>query len=151
MDMNPHSLHPSHSRSSLHNDTIYSSTSHNYTRYYSAIHLPRPHNMSQHHPVNHQQFSHAQNYSHSHQNTSWATSSTMAPPPVLQEVYILDCKSCDTFLTNRGMRVSALCRCRCISLGRALLHVGCPFTPTRRSFILQRCAPCQLFCKPWST
>lgn len=101
--MNSHSLPPSHSHSSLHNDTIYSSTSHNYTRYYSTIPRPRPQNMSQHHPVIQ---THTQNYSHSHQNASWAPSSSMVVPPVLQEVYILDCKSCDTFLTNRGMRVS---------------------------------------------
>lgn len=28
------------------------------------------------------------------------------PPPVLHKVWILDCQSCGTFLTNRGMKVS---------------------------------------------
>ena len=32
------------------------------------------------------------------------------PPPILHKVWILDCQSCGTFLTNRGMKVS-LARC----------------------------------------
>lgn len=105
--MNSHSFPPSHSRSSLHNDTIYSSTSHNNIRYYSTIHRPRPHNMSNF-PHHRQPLSHTSHHSHTHQNSPWSASAMVPPPPVLQEVYILDCRSCDTFLTNRGMRVSRI-------------------------------------------
>jgi hypothetical protein len=37
------------------------------------------------------------------------------PPygPVLQKVWILDCRSCGKFLTNRGMKASALSHARC--------------------------------------
>ncbi|TFK20792.1 hypothetical protein FA15DRAFT_707806 [Coprinopsis marcescibilis] len=32
------------------------------------------------------------------------------PPPITHKVWILDCKSCDTFLTNRGMKAVLLLR-----------------------------------------
>lgn len=34
---------------------------------------------------------------------------TRLPPPILHKVWILDCQSCGTFLTNRGMKVSVKC------------------------------------------
>lgn len=36
------------------------------------------------------------------------TMTRVPPPPILHKVWILDCQSCGTFLTNRGMKVSIL-------------------------------------------
>jgi len=46
-----------------------------------------------------------QNASLSPSRTPWMPPQSHSPPPIPQEVFILDCKSCDTFLTNRGMSV----------------------------------------------
>ncbi|CDO75526.1 hypothetical protein BN946_scf184871.g7 [Trametes cinnabarina] len=37
---------------------------------------------------------------------------SMPPPPIPHKVWILDCKACGTFLTNRGMKVSLFLRPR---------------------------------------
>lgn len=31
------------------------------------------------------------------------------PPPIPHKVWILDCRSCGAFLTNRGMKVTGFC------------------------------------------
>lgn len=68
------------------------------------------------------------------------------PPPVLHKVWIVDCKACGGFLTNRGMKVSIVTSCL---VTRATLI---PFPPggsppsTKRPAVLNGCDAHQLFC-----
>lgn len=48
------------------------------------------------------------------------------PPNIAHKVWILDCKSCGTFLTNRGMKV-------CVSPARRSMYLTC---------VLRRCFSC---------
>ncbi|KAJ7346736.1 hypothetical protein DFH08DRAFT_1006848 [Mycena albidolilacea] len=48
-----------------------------------------------------------------------------APPPVSQVVWILDCKSCGTFLTNRGMKAVLLLRPNVALYSSDALPVNC--------------------------
>ena len=60
----------------------------------------------------------------SHHHPSWQhqpyvrVPPLMPPPPVPHKVWILDCKSCGNFLTNRGMKVSLppICHCSALAL-----------------------------------
>ncbi|KAF7361801.1 hypothetical protein MVEN_00524300 [Mycena venus] len=48
-----------------------------------------------------------------------------APPPVAHKVWILDCKSCGTFLTNRGMKAVLLLRPNVALYSSDALPVNC--------------------------
>ncbi|KAF8590971.1 hypothetical protein K439DRAFT_1328431 [Ramaria rubella] len=90
--------------------------------------------MSSHQPrqqhAQQRRLSHGQYHdSHSHPDTSWAAPIQVPPPPVLQEVYILDCKSCDTFLTNRGMRAVLLLQPEVPLYSSDALPVNCSANP----------------------
>lgn len=46
------------------------------------------------------------------------------PPPIAHKVWILDCKSCGTFLTNRGMKV-----CRFLARTYRFSNIDLPYRP----------------------
>ncbi|KAJ6594010.1 hypothetical protein B0H19DRAFT_1205395 [Mycena capillaripes] len=48
-----------------------------------------------------------------------------APPPIAHKVWILDCKSCNTFLTNRGMKAVLLLRPNVALYSSDALPVNC--------------------------
>lgn len=69
----------------------------------------------------------------------------MAPPPaLLHKVWIVDCKACDTFLTNRGMKVSADAFCR-VQDRLIFVEGGFAVTP-KRPTVLDRRNARQLLC-----
>jgi hypothetical protein len=64
---------------------------------------------------------------------------------IAHQVWLLECKHCRTFLTNRGMKV----RLNRWSCSTSLIHKrhspGCPAAPSACSTLLHRCTPYQLF------
>lgn len=105
MDINTHSF-PTSSSSFSHSfsqNTSSSNTPYFFSTFYSTRPRLQQQQLSQQPPQ-----MQSQSYQQS-QNITWNPNSSFTPPPLLQEVYILACKSCDTFLTNRGMRVCLIC------------------------------------------
>jgi len=64
--------------------------------------------------LSHSVFTYLASPLHHHQNPpNWFVPPPQipTPPEIIHKVWILDCKSCGTFLTNRGMKVSSLFFC----------------------------------------
>ncbi|KAF8530459.1 hypothetical protein BU17DRAFT_79235 [Hysterangium stoloniferum] len=85
--------------------------------------------MSNHVHQPHQSLHPIQHHSPSSQSQSWPTNVISGPPPILQEVYILDCKSCDTFLTNRGMKAVLLLQPEVPLYSSDALPINCSANP----------------------
>lgn len=78
--------------------------------------------------------------------TIYTMSNYYPEPPILHKVWILDCKSCGKFLTNRGMKV-----CPSVtSVGlfftntHLRIYLGCPASSSSCPIVLYRCHANQL-------
>lgn len=83
----------------------------------SSVHVRQPHDFNVRMPQTIPPTSQG-----SHHHPSWQHAPyvrippLLPPPPVPHKVWILDCKSCGNFLTNRGMKVSAFSLYLCFAL-----------------------------------
>ncbi|KAF4563399.1 FAM72 family protein [Pleurotus pulmonarius] len=64
------------------------------------------------------------------------------PPPIAHKVWILDCKSCGSFLTNRGMKAVLLLRPNVSLYSSDALPVNCS-AYTSNPDVLRPASPCQ--------
>ena len=107
--------------------------------------FPSPAAVHYHHPLSRNSTSPQGTWAYP-AHTQWVGSSNIAqvnvsvnipppPPQVAHKVWLLDCKSCLTFLTNRGMKVSRLARPP--SPDRCSLGIGVLFR--RFSFCVRMC------------
>ncbi|KAF8806438.1 hypothetical protein BYT27DRAFT_7101767 [Phlegmacium glaucopus] len=65
------------------------------------------------------------------------------PPPISHKVWILDCKNCNMFLTNRGMKAVLLLRPNVSLYSSDVLPVNCsPFYKSSLSYMTPRTCEC---------